>query len=140
MIVGELKLTLSCYLELVKEREDLVPNDLKALIYEDRLKDEHLPFERERQRERVNLHNFTSRGVTRDEKHILNYGGGFELKGNPILDDRRKHRFVKRQTELAVLSYVEYLARLKVKGRRVTGGGRRVNARKEIRRYFFILE
>ena len=137
MIVGGLKLTLSCYLELVKERDALVPNDLKALIYEDRLKDEHLAFERERQRERVNLHNFTGRGVTRDEKQILNYGGGFELKGNPILDDRRNHRLVKHQNELAVLSYVEYLAGLKVKGRRVTVGGRRVNARKEIRRYFF---
>ena len=41
---------------------------------------------------------------------ILNDGGGFVLKGNPILDDRRKHGIVKRQTELAILSYVEYLA------------------------------
>ena len=47
------------------------------------------------------------------------------LKGNPILDDRRKHRIVKCQTELAVLSYVEYLAGLKVKGKRMRGGGSR---------------
>ena len=59
------------------------------------------------------------------------------LKGNPILDDRRKHRIVKCQTELAVLSYVEYLAGLKVKGRRMRGGGSRVNVRKEIMHYFF---
>ena len=36
MIVGELKLTLSCYLNLVKERDALVSNDLQVLIYEDR--------------------------------------------------------------------------------------------------------
>ena len=59
------------------------------------------------------------------------------LKGNPILDDRRKHCIVKCQTELAVVSYVEYLAGLKVKGRRVRGGGSQVNVRKEIMRYFF---
>ena len=137
MIVEELKLTLSCYLNLVKERDALVSNDLQVLIYEDRVKDEHLESERERQRDRENLHNFTHKVVSRDEKQILNNGGGFVLKGNPILDGRRKHRIVKRQTELAVLSYVEYLAGLKVKGRRMRGGGSRVNVRKEIRRYFF---
>ena len=36
VIVGELKLTLSCYLNLVKERDALVSNDLQVLIYEDR--------------------------------------------------------------------------------------------------------
>ena len=35
MIVGNLKLTLSYYLKLVKERDTLVPNDMKVLIYED---------------------------------------------------------------------------------------------------------
>ena len=85
----------------------------------------------------MNLHNFTRQGATRDENQILNYSGGFVLKGNPILDDRRKHRIVKHQTELAVLSYVEYLAGLKVKGRRTRGGGGRMNVRKEIMRYFF---
>lgn len=140
MIAGELKLTLSCYLKLVKERDILLSNDLQVLIYEDRVKDEDLSYERERQRDRENLHNFTHKGITRDEKQILNNGGGFVLKGSPILDDRKKHRIVKRQTELAVLSYVEYLAGLKVKGRRMIGGGSRVNVRKEIMRYFFIQE
>ena len=44
---------------------------------------------------------------------------------------------MKRQTELAVLSYVEYLAGLKMKGRRMRGGGSKVNVRKEIMHYFF---
>ena len=44
---------------------------------------------------------------------------------------------MKRKTELAVLSYVEYLGGLKVKGRRTRGGGSRVNVRKEIMCYFF---
>ena len=137
VIVGELKLTLSYYLNLVKERDALVSNDLKVLIYEDRVKDEHLAYEKEKQRDRENLHNFTARVVSRDEKQILNNGGLFVLKDKTILDDKRKHRIVKRQTELAVLSYVEYLAGLKVKGRRMRGGGSRVNVRKEIMRYFF---
>ena len=51
VIVGELKLSLSCYLNLVKERDALVSNDLQVLIYEDRVKDEHLAYERERQRD-----------------------------------------------------------------------------------------
>ena len=109
---------------------------LQVLIYEDRVKDEHLVYERERQRDRENLHNFTHKVVSRDEKQILNNGGGFVLKDNTILDDKRKHRIVKRQTELAVLSYVEYLAGLKVKGRRMREGGSRVNVRKEIMCYF----
>ena len=83
------------------------------------------------------MHNFTTRVVSRDEKQILNSGGGFVLKDKTILDDKRKQRIVKRQTELAVLSYVEYLAGLKVKGRRMRGEGSRVNVRKEIMRYFF---
>ena len=74
VIVGELKLTLSCYLKLVKERDALASNDLQVLIYEDRVMDEHLAYKRERQRDRVNLHNFTLQGVTRDETQILNYG------------------------------------------------------------------
>jgi len=51
VIVGELKLTLSCYLKLVKERDALVSNDLQVLIYEDRVKDEHFAYKRERQRD-----------------------------------------------------------------------------------------
>ena len=109
---------------------------LQVLIYEDRVKDEHLVYERERQRDRENLHNFTHNVVSRDEKQILNNGSGFVLKDNTILDDKRKHCIVKRQAELAVLSYVEYLAGLKVKGRRMRGGGSRVNVRKEIMCYF----
>ena len=35
-----LKLTLNCYLKLVKERDTLLPNDMKVLIYEDRVKDD----------------------------------------------------------------------------------------------------
>ena len=69
MIVGELKLTLS-YLNLVKERVALVSNGLQVLIYEDRVKDEHLAYEKERQRDRENLHNFTHGVVSRDEKQI----------------------------------------------------------------------
>ena len=48
----------------------------------------------------------------------------------------KKLRAVKKQTELAILSYVEYLAGVRVKVR-VKGEGRSRNVRKEILRYFF---
>ena len=44
----------------------------------------------------------------------MNYG--FVLKGKPT-DGIKKQRAVKKQTELAVLSYVEYLAGVRVKVR-----------------------
>ena len=47
VIVGELKITLSCYLNVVKER-DALSNDYQVLSYEDRVKDDHLAYERER--------------------------------------------------------------------------------------------
>ena len=52
-------------------------------------------FERERQRDRVNLHNFTGRNVTKEERQISNYGGGFVLKGKPTSDGIEKQRAVK---------------------------------------------
>ena len=84
----------------------------------------------------MNLLNFTRRNVTKEEQQILNYGGGFVLKGKPTLDGIKKQRAVKKQTELALLSYVEYLAGVRVKIR-VKGGGRSGNVRKEILRYLF---
>ena len=136
VIVGELKDTLRCFLSLVNERDVLSQNDLKSLIFKDRLSGEDIIFERERQRERANLHNFTGRKVTKEERQILNYGGGFVMKGKPTPDGIRKHRAVKKQTELALLSYVEYLAGVRVRVR-VKEGGRSRNVRKEIFRYFF---
>ena len=48
-----------------------------GVIYKDRLNGKDVTFERERQRDRVNLHNFTGRNVTKEERQILNHGGGF---------------------------------------------------------------
>ena len=53
------------------------PYNVQVLIYEDRVKDEHLAYEKERQRDRENLHNFTHGVVSRDEKQILNNGSAF---------------------------------------------------------------
>ena len=47
----------------------------------------------------------------------MNYGGGFVLKAKPTSDGIKKQRAVKKQTELAVLSYVEYLTGVRVKVR-----------------------
>ena len=96
-------------------------------------------FERERRRDRVNLHNFTGCNVTKEERQILNYGDGFILQGKPTSDGMMKQRAVKKQTELAVLSYVEYLAGVRVRVR-MKREGRSRNVRKEILRYFSILE
>lgn len=43
----------------------------------------------------------------------------------------KKQRAVKNQTELAILSYVEYLAGIKVKVRTVKRGGQRRNVRND---------
>jgi len=137
--MGELKNTLRCFLSFVKERDALSQSDLKSFMYKDRLNGEDILFERERQRDRVNLHDFTGCNVSKEEQQILNYGGGFVMKGKPTSDGLKKRRAVKKQTELAVLSYVEYLAGVRVKVR-VKGGGQRRNVRKRFSITFFILE
>ena len=124
VIVGELKTTSRCFLSFVKERDALSQSDLQSFMYKDRLNGEDVLFERGRQRDRVSLHNFTARNVSKEERQILNYGGGFVMKGKPTSDGIKKQRAVKKQTELAVLSYVEYLAGVKVKVR-VKGGQQR---------------
>ena len=103
--VGELKNTLRCFLSFVKERHAPSQSDLKSFMYKDRLNSEDILFERERQRDKVNLHNFTRCNVSKEERQILNYGGGFAMKGKPTSDGIKKQRAVKKQTELAVLSY-----------------------------------
>ena len=139
MIVGELKNTLRCVLSFVKERDALSQSDLKSFMYKDRLNDEDILFERGRQHDRVNLYNFTGCNVSKEEQQILNYGGGFVMKGKPTSVGIKKQRAVKKQTELAVLSYVEYLADVKVKVR-VKGGRQRRNVRKKFFVTFFILD
>ena len=137
--MGELKNTLRCVLSFVKERDALSQSDLKSFMYKDRLNGEDILFERGRQHHRVNLHNFTGRNVSKEERQILNYGGGFVMKGKPTSDGIKKQRAVKKQTELAVLSYDEYLAGVEVKVR-VKGGRQRRNVRKKFFVTFFILE
>ena len=110
VILPELKNTSRCFLSFVKVRDALSQSDLKSFMYKDRLNGEDILFERGRQCDRVNLHNFTARNVSKEERQILNYGGGFVMKGKPTSDGIKKQRAVKKQTELAVLSYVEYLA------------------------------
>ena len=136
VIAGELKDTLRCFLSFVKERDALSQSDLKSFIHKDRLNCEEITFERERQRDRVNLHNFTGCNVTKEERQILNYGGGLVLQGKPTSDGTKKQRAAKKQTELAALSYVKYPAGVRARVR-TKGGGRSRNARKETFRYFF---
>ena len=57
-------------------------SDLQSFMYKDRLNGEDVLFERGRQRDRVSLHNFTARNVSKEEWQILNYGGGFVMKEN----------------------------------------------------------
>ena len=137
--MGELKNTLRCFLSFVKERDALSQSDLKSFMYKDRLNGEDILFERGRQRDRVNLHNFTGHNVSKEERQILSYRGGFVMKGKPTSDGIKEQRAVKKQTELAVLSYVEYLAGVKVKVR-VKRGRQRRNVWKKFFVTFFILE
>ena len=84
------------FLSSVKERDALSQSDLKCFIYKDRLNGEDITFERGRQRDRVNLHNFTGCNVTKEEWQILNYRGGFVLKGKPTSDGIKKQHAVKK--------------------------------------------
>ena len=65
-------------------------------MYKDRLNGEDILFERGRQHDRVNLHNFTGRNVSKEERQILNYGGGFVMKKKPTSDGIKKQRAVKK--------------------------------------------
>ena len=82
-----------------------------------------------------------AKDITSEERQILNCGGGFVMKTMHKMNNRKKQRAVKRQTEFAILQYVEHLA-----GNRKKRGGlperglnlnRKVNARKGIMRYYF---
>ena len=141
LIAGELKQTLGLYLNLVKQRDTLHDTDLKTSIQRARVNEDNLTYERERQRDRNNLHNFTAKNISPEERQILNCGGGFVMKTMQQMNTRKKQLAVKRQTELAILQYAEYLA-----GKRKKRGGlpkrgfnfiRKVNARKEIMRFYF---
>ena len=80
----------------VKERDALSQSDLKSFMYKDRLNGGDILFERGRQHDRVNLHNFTGRNVSKEERQILNYGGGFVMKGKPTSDGIKKQHAVKK--------------------------------------------
>ena len=89
-------------MSFVKERDALSQSDLKSFIYKHRLNGDDITFERERQRDGVNLHNFAGRNVTKEERQILNYRGGVFFKGKPTSDGIKKQRAVKKETELVV--------------------------------------
>ena len=76
-----------------------------------------MTYERERQRDRNNLHNFTAKDITSEERQILNCGGGFVMKTMQTMNIRKRQQAVKRQTEFAILQYVEHLV-----GNRKQGG------------------
>ena len=118
LIAGELKQTLRLYLNLVKEQDTLHDTDLKTSIQRARVNENNLTYERERQRDRNNLHNFTAKNISSEERQILNCGGGFVMKNMQQMNIRKKQLAVKRQTELAMLQYAEYLA-----GKRKKRGG-----------------
>ena len=141
VIVGELKNTSSLYTSLAKERDMLHLSVTVIFTFTGaRANEDCMAYKRERQRERINLHNFTARDISYGEKQILNCGGGFVMKGM-CTEGAKKKRAVKRETELAILNYVEYLAGSRKNRRglvkRDLKSLRRINVRKEIMRYYF---
>ena len=94
--MGELKNTLCCFLSFVKERDALSQSDLKSFMYKDRLNGEDILFERGRERDRVNLHNFTGHNVSKEERQMLSYRGGFVMKGKPTSDGIKEQHAVKK--------------------------------------------
>ena len=64
-----------------------------------------MAFQRECRGDSTNLHNFTSREVSLEEREILNCGDGLAPRRYGITGARERQREVQQQTELALLQY-----------------------------------
>ena len=64
-----------------------------------------MAFQRECRGDSTNLHDFTSREVSLEEREILNCGDGFVPRRSGITGARERQREVQQQTELPLLQY-----------------------------------
>ena len=103
VIVSEIRETLRLFTRLVTERDMLHEKDYIAKITKAREDEDSMAFQRECRGDSTNLHNFTSREVSLEEREIPNCGDGFVPRRYRIFGARQRQREVQQQLELALL-------------------------------------
>ena len=103
LIVSEIRETLRLFTRLVTERDMLHEKDYIAKITKAREDEDSMAFQRECRGDSTNLHNFTSREVSLEEREIPNCGDGFVPRRYRIFGARQRQREVQQQLELALL-------------------------------------
>ena len=105
VIVSEIRETLRLFTRLVTERDMLHEKDYIAKITKAREDEDSMAFQRECRGDSTNLHNFTSREVSLEEREILNCRDGLVPLRHGITGAREGQREVQQQTERPLLQY-----------------------------------
>ena len=105
LIVSEIRETLRLFTRLVTERDMLHEKDYIAKIPKAREDEDSMAFQRECRGDSTNLHNFTSREVSLEEREILNCRDGLVPLRHGITGAREGQREVQQQTERPLLQY-----------------------------------
>ena len=92
LIVSEIRETLRLFMRLVTERDMLHEKDYIAKITKAREDEDSMAFQRECRGDSTNLHNFTSREVSLEEREILNCGDGLVPRRYGITGARERQR------------------------------------------------
>ena len=96
MIVSEIRETLRLFTRLVTERDMLHEKDYIAKIPKARVDEDSMAFQRECRGDSTNLHKFTSREASLEEREILNCGEDMVL----LVQERDKERCSNKQNFL----------------------------------------
>ena len=110
VIVSEIRETLRLFTRLVTERDMLHEKDYIAKITKAREDEDSMAFQRECRGDSTNLHKFTSREASLEEREILNCGDGLVPRRYGITGARERQREVQQQTGLALWQYVDDFA------------------------------
>ena len=94
LIVSEIREILRLFMKLVTERDILHEKDYIAKITKAREDEDSMAFQRECRGDSTNLHNFTSREVSLEEREILNCGDGLVPRRYGITGARERQREV----------------------------------------------
>ena len=94
LIVSEIRETLRLFMRLVTERDMWHEKDYIEKIPKAREDEDSMAFQRESRGDSTNLHNFTSREVSLEEREILNCGDGHVPRRYGITGERERQREV----------------------------------------------
>ena len=94
VIVSEIRETLRLFMRLVTERDMLHEKDYIAKITKAREDEDSMAFQRECRRDSTNLHKFTSREASLEEREILNCVDGLVPRRYGITGARERQREV----------------------------------------------